>query len=185
MKRIKLVGILLVVMSAIGIMITSSASARVFLFIGTGTLLGKALATQKFVTHAGTVECTALTLTGTVPSLKTLKQKVTVSYTGCKAFGLAATVSPAEYEFNADGTVAVLKAITIKATACLVTVPSGQTVGVIKYLNKPVGHVEIEPEVTGITSSGVGAACEYAVESNGTYTGNSDLHWVGQVIVDD
>jgi hypothetical protein len=173
MQRIRLIGLAFAAVCAISAIIAASAGAAVFLANKTGLLLGKALATQKFLTHAGLVECTALTAHGTVTSLKTKKQKAIISYTGCKAFGLAAKVSPAEYEFDAEGKVTILKTITVTATGCTVTVPGGQTVGPVKYLNKVLGEIEIEPNVGGITSVGVGPACEYAEESVGTYTGNS------------
>jgi hypothetical protein len=173
MKRIKFVGLALVAVCAVSVVVASSAGAHVFEASKAGLILGKALATQKFLTHAGLIECTSLTAHGTVTSLKTLKQVAIISYSGCKAFGIAAKVSPAEYEFNADGSVVVLKTITVTATGCTVTVPGGQTLSTLTYTNKPAGEIEIVPNVTGITSSGVGAACEYASESVGTYTGAS------------
>jgi hypothetical protein len=174
MTRIRLVGLALVAVCAISVTTAASAGANpLFLSTALGKLLAKALATQKFVTHAGTVECTTLTANGSVKSLASATQLAIISYAGCKAFGLAATVSPAEYEFNANGTVLVRKPITIKATGCLVTVPAHQTLGPVQYLNKPAGEIEIEPNVTGITSSGSGVACEYEIESKGTYIGNS------------
>jgi hypothetical protein len=175
MTRIKLVGIALVAMCAIGASIAASAGASTFLLLGTtkAKILSKALATQTFVTKAGTIECTTLTSTGEATVKHSLTFEATVSYTGCKAFGLAATVSPALYEFNADGSVKVLNSITIKALGCVVTIPGGQTLSTITYTNKGLNAIELKPSVTGITSSGSGAACEYASESNGTYTGAS------------
>jgi hypothetical protein len=188
MNRIRLVGLALVAVCAIGVTTAASAGASTFLLLGatTAKLTAKALATQKFVTHAGTVECTTLTTSGEATVKHALVLRATVTYTGCKAFGLAATVSPAEYEFSADGTVTVLKAITIKATECLVTVQGGQTVGPVKYLNnKPnPGEIEIEPSVTNIMSSGTGAACAYALESIGTYTGNSLVAALGGATIE-
>jgi len=178
MNRIRLVGLALVAVCAIGVTTAASAGASTFLLLGatTGKILGKALATQKFITTAGAVECTALTAAGEVNGTHLLTVKATITYTNCKAFGLSATVSPAEYEFSADdGMVTILKTITIKATGCLVTVPGGQLLSTIQYLNnKPnPGEIEIEPNVTSIKSRGTGAACEYAEEAKGTYTGNS------------
>jgi hypothetical protein len=141
----------------------------------TGKLTSKALATQVFKTSAGNVECTALHLTsGTVETTKAMHQIVTVQYTGCTAFGSSATVSPAKYLFSADNRVNLLATITIKATACLATVPSAknQNLETIKYSNTNK-EIIIEPNVGGITSSGEGTACNYAEESKGTYTGNS------------
>jgi hypothetical protein len=175
MNRIKLVGLALVAVCAIGVTAAASAGASTFLLLNatTAKILGKALATQKFLTKAGTIECTGLTATGEVKAKHALDQISIVTYSGCKAFGLTATVSPAEYDFSADNMVTILKTITVKAVGCLVTVPGGQLLSSVTYNNKPAGEIEIVPNVTGITSSGAGAACEYASESNGTYTGAS------------
>jgi len=175
MKRIKFVGLALVAVCAISVVAAAGASAHNFTASEVGALTGKSLQTQRFHTSAGNVECTALKATGT-SALKSLTQEASVSYTGCTAFGLAAKVSTVKYLFNADGTASVLNTVTITATACTVTVPSSknQNLGLLKY--KTVGKlVELEPTVKGITSTGTGAACTYAEESNGTYGGNSNV----------
>ena len=177
MKRIRTLGIALVAVCALSVMAASSASAQLFhaVEIGSGSLTSKVLQTQKFHTAAGNVECTALHLTGgTVTALLVLVQHVTVAYTGCKAFGLAATISPALYLLSADETVALLSPITITATECTVTVPTTKNnkLSTIAYKNSGK-QIVLEPSVKNITSVGVGKACTYAEESIGTYTGTS------------
>jgi hypothetical protein len=174
MRRIRIVGLALVAVCAMSVTATAGASAHDFKASAAGKLTSKALATQKFKTAAGLVECTALHLTSGTAALLSETQTATVQYTGCKAFGLAATVSPAQYEFNANGSVKLLATITITATECTVTVPSAKNtkLSTIKYTNSNK-QIVLEPSVNNITSSGAGAGCKYAEESLGTYTGNS------------
>lgn len=175
MNRI-LVSLAFVAMSAAGFITAASAEAGLFVVTATTQILKKAHEPQKLTTHAGTVECTTDTGTGTMVALHALTLRLTDTFSGCKAFGLAATVSPAEFEFSADGTIRVLKTITIKAIQCLVTVSSAKntSLSTIKYTNVTSGVI-VQPEITGITSSGTGAACEYAEESKGTYLGRQLL----------
>jgi hypothetical protein len=180
MRRIKYVGLALVAVFAMSVV--ASASAHEFEASAPGNLTSKVLQTQTFHTAAGNVECSALHLTGgSVTQLKTGKQEATVQYTGCKAFGLAATISPALYLFDAEGSVKVLKTITITAVGCTVTVPSAKNTSLttIVYKNASGGQITLEPSVKNITSSGTGSACTYAEESLGTYTGTSDVGLVG------
>ncbi len=176
MQRIKLVGLALVAVCAIGVTSVASAGASNFLASATGALTGKALQNQKFVTKAGEVVCTTIAVSGTVKTTKATTQVATVNYTGCKAFGLAATITPAEYEFNANGSVKILNNIIITATACEVKVlaANNTSLNTVKYVNNGGGQLGINPAVKGITSEGVGAGCTYALESKGTYEGNSD-----------
>jgi hypothetical protein len=179
MKRIKFVGLALVAVCAMSASMAASAGASSFLStVASGALTGKLVSLQKFNTKAGQVECSALTVSGSVITTKATIQAATVNYTGCKAFGLAATITPASYEFNANGGVTVVKTITIKATGCTVIVPGGQKLGTVKYANSG-SEIELTPNVTGITSEGVGAACTYASESKGTYEGKSKTAVVG------
>jgi hypothetical protein len=157
-------------------MLVTGATAHTFSSNLMASLKGSADATQVFKTTAGNVECTKVAVASglTVLTLKTIK--AIVNYTGCTAFGLSATVSPADYVFDADGTASMMKEVTIKATGCEVKVPIAGNLNLhtVKYKNNGTG-VLLEPNVVGITSSGTGAACTYASESKGTYAGNSHL----------
>ena len=172
MQRFKPIGLTLAAMFALSAAVTATAGASTFLSTVTGSIKAVATQTQVFTTAAGKVECTALSATNGSAALSALTQLVVIQYSNCKAFGLAATVSPAHYLFSADnGLVTIDNQITIKATACQVTVPP-QMVYTVKILDTPLWII-FEPNVTGITSEGSGTACTYAKESKGTYTGSS------------
>ncbi len=180
MKGIRLIG--LGVLAVLALTVTAaSASAHEFIASKAGAKLeGKALSTQVFTTAAGKVECKALNVTAGETALKSETQKLTIQYKECKAFGLSAEITPAEYVFNANGTVNIQKAITIKAAGCTVTVPAQEKLGTITYKNSsPVKTITLEPSVTGIKSKGEGFACTYAEEAKGTYAGNSEIAAAG------
>jgi hypothetical protein len=175
MRNIRQLGLALVTVCAFCAMAVSSASASLFLAHPPGLLLAKALLTQVFHTHAGNVECTALKGHGEATSLRALTQELTISYTGCTAFGLAAKITTVKYLFSADnGLVTLLNTVLITATGCTVTVPSNKNTSLqtLKYLNNG-NDIIVDPEVTGIDSVGVGASCAYAEEAIGTYKGSS------------
>jgi hypothetical protein len=182
MSSIKRFRLLLLAVCAISALATSSASASVFLAHPPGgvfpvLLLALQTGNQTFTVSSGTVTCTGLKGHGIATTLSTLTQDLTIAYTGCTAFGLAAKVSPVSYRFRADnGLVTLLNTVSITAVACTVTVPStkNQSLQTVKYLN--VGReIILHSEVKGITSSGTGAACTFAEESAGKYTGSSLL----------
>lgn len=177
MKRISQSGLALVVVCALGAAFATSAMAHSFSATAMSSVKASADATNVFTTAAGKVECTKLSVTSGSTVLNALTLTATVQYTGCTAFGLSATISPAQYEFNADGTATILKEITIKATLCEVKVPTAGNSGLktIAYKQNGASAVLVEPNVTGITSSGTGTACKYASENKGTYTGNSHV----------
>jgi hypothetical protein len=178
MKHIKPIGLALVVMTAIFALSATSAGASTFLATVTGELTGKLVSLQKFQTKAGSIECTGLTVDGLESTLKTDTLKPRFQLSVCLAFALHATISPIKWLFHAHGEVSLEGRVTIKATGCEVTIPANQNLGTVKYKNVG-GEIEIEPTITGLTSEGVGAACTYAQESKGTFTGNSRIRLIG------
>ena len=177
MKRTTLTCLLFLTLT----MSTVPAGAHEFLASTTGKTTIKILATSIFTTAAGKAECTGATLLeGEVKSLKATTLTSTVQFTGCKAFGLAATVSPAKFKTTAEGNVSLLKTATVKAPACLVTIPSvkNQNLGTIKYKNTNKG-IEKVASGTAITSEGTGTACSYAQESKGTFQGDALVNLIG------
>jgi hypothetical protein len=183
MKRIRYAGLALVVVFAMSAAAAASAGAHEFSATVMGTVKGTAKATQVFTTAAGKVECSTLSVTSGQTVLASKTETATIQYSGCKAFGLSATISPATYEFNAEGSVKLAKQISIKATACQVTVPTAGNENLKSVGYKQSGtEVVIEPNVTGITSEGTGTACTYAKESKGTYTGNSSVSVAGGTV---
>jgi len=177
MKRIKLVAMSLAAVCVMSAAAASGAVAHTFTATEMGKLTAKATATQVFTVDGGkTVECTALKLTAGEAVLASLTQAATIVYSGCKSFGLSATVSTAKYLFNADGTASLENTLTITAVGCTVTVPSAKNQGLssITYSNNGK-NVKLTPSVKNITSSGSGTTCTYAEESKGTYAGASEV----------
>jgi hypothetical protein len=182
MSRIKALVLCAVAVCALSVALTAGASAAEFHAskVG-GTLKGTQLNTQKFKVTGGTVECTKAATSGKTAALLAATQLVTVVYTGCSAFGLGATVTPAQYILNANGTSVVENniTITVAAASCSITVsPSGNgTLKTVVYKNS-AGKIIEESAVTAITYTSTGGTCG-ASGNNGTYTGNNDVELEG------
>jgi len=171
MKRTTLFSLLLLTLT----MSTTSASAHEFIASTTGKTTLKMLTHTVFRTAIGTTECTgASLLSGQVTTTKSTTIVDTTLFEGCKAFGLNATVSPAKIRSSAEGTASMLNTVAVKAIGCELKIPSAknQNLHTIKYKNTNK-EIEKRAEVAGITSSGTGAACTYAEESNDTLEGDA------------
>ena len=167
---------MLVVLGAFAAVTAVGAAAHEFNSTEMGKLTLKPVGAIRFRSAGGVVECKKEQLIlGDAPlSSKTLA--ATVEFLGCTAFGLAATLSPARYELNADGTASLAHTITGKSLSCLVTFPSAKNrnLGTVKYHQLGQEIVE-EQNLARITSVGEGAGCSYAEESNGTFLDTSLL----------
>jgi len=195
MKRIRIIGLALVAVVAISAVAAASASAHEFKASeNPGTLAGKQVSNQVFETPGGTVTCKADIVSGAITALTTKKQVVKVKYSECTLFGfIGATVSEAEYEFEAEpskteGKVKILKEIKVKVKNCEVKVPAPQgPLGPIEYLNSGT-KMEVKAKVTAIKSSGIGPTGEgckdYVDETapKGKYTGNNLVEEIGGTI---
>ncbi len=168
MKHAKIV--IALALALLGAVPAAAAMAHEFNATEMGKLTLKQAGTARFRSASGVVECKSEQLIlGDAPlASKTLL--MTVEYSGCKAFGLSATLSPARYELNADGTASLVHTTTAKAIGCLVTFPSSknQNLGTVKYSQRGKEIVE-EENLAAITSLGEGASCSYAEESKGTF----------------
>jgi hypothetical protein len=168
MKHVRIVTSLVLALSAAP---ATLATAHEFNATAMGKLTLKAAGIARFRNVAGLVECKQQKLAlGDAPlASKTLQ--LTIEYSGCSAFGLAATLSPGRYELNAEGSASLLNTVTAKALSCLVTFPStkNKNLSTVKYVQTGK-EVELVQGLTKITASGVGAACLFAEESNGLFT---------------
>jgi hypothetical protein len=178
MMRTKFVGLAVVAACVIGSIVTADASAHEFLATTTGKTTAKIMTNQFVVAGPGGVECHGLhVVEGTVTTTKAQSVEVTIQNTNCTGFGFEAFVSPAHLRFNANnGLVTLLSNVTVsvKIAPCTVTFPSSKNKSLAANLYFNVGKsVELVATVKGITSFGVGAACEYAEESKGFYSGKS------------
>ncbi|HKO39338.1 MAG TPA: hypothetical protein VJU14_13320 [Solirubrobacterales bacterium] len=178
MTSLKKFGVLLAVfaLSAIG---AANASAAQFTASATGTLTGKATATQIFTVNGGQVKCSTAATSGTIKSIATGEQTVETKYSGCTAFGFATVhITPAFYNFTAGGEVHIENEITITVTgaACTITIKP-QPVGTIGYSNNG-GKIKVTPNVIGISYTSSGGLCGTS-GGNGTYTGANEIERVG------
>ncbi len=162
----------------------ANASAAEFTASATGTLTGKALATQVFTTNGGKVECTTAASSGTIAKTADTQQEVNVKYSGCTAFGFATVdISEAEYQFTAAGQVHVQNTIKITptlfgASICTVTVKPQASLGLVDFANSGASNVKVTPTVAGIIYESTGGACGSS-GINGTYVGASEVNRVG------
>lgn len=182
-----------------GLAAVASASAHEFTAtVENAKLTATALNTQVFEAGGAEglkVKCTSLEVTkGVAEGTKNVHQKATIEYKGCEESAGNLEVKPitAEYEFSAEGTVSVLKEITISTTVageCTIKVPVQSALGIITYVNSGKG-IEIKAAVTKIKSSGSGnkqTACNYTEKASeeahekegGKYKGNALVEEVG------
>ncbi|HKO37476.1 MAG TPA: hypothetical protein VJU14_03820 [Solirubrobacterales bacterium] len=151
-----------------------------FTYSATGSLTGKATATQTFTINGGQIKCTVAETSGTIVTLPPLKeQHLTTNYKGCTAFGFATVhVSSATYKLTASGAMDLTNSVTVTVTAAGCDVTFGpQTLKPISFTNNG-GRLSMIPNVTGITYTTTGGLCGSS-GSNGTFTGTSEIERVG------
>jgi len=174
MKRTIMLGLAL--LATLGVVaanaVSVSASDHEFIASKTGKTKSKQTNSQVFKTAAGTLECTGVTGTGTMTEGKQTAHKEVFTYTGCKAFGGSATMSNADFEFNANGPVKLEKSVTIVVGAgeCEIVIEP-QTVEAASYTNKTGGKVEAEAAAFKIHSKGYGNGCG-GPNTEGSYNGS-------------
>jgi hypothetical protein len=168
MKHVRIMAALVLALSAAP---AAAATAHEFNATAMGKLTLKATGIARFKNIAGLVECKQQKLASGDAVLASKTLQLTIEYSGCTAFGLAATISPGRYELNAEGSSSLLNTVTAKALACVVTFPSAKNkgLGTVKYVQTGK-EIELVQGLSGITSSGVGAACSFAEESKGLFT---------------
>jgi hypothetical protein len=186
MQRITMSGLAIVAMLVLGVF-AGSAEAHLFLWSGAvpSLLLGRGETIQKFTAVAGgeSVECQLDNVHGIIKAKATATQIATGLYSGCKQIsGITPSISPFEYEFNANETVSVLKTIIINVPGvCEIEVGPGgnQNLAAVKYLLDPASQDKallLNVNVSGIHSTikgALAAVCGGAGgHSGGAYTGN-------------
>lgn len=152
---------------------------------------------NEFITGSGTIACTGNTeVDGT--QLKGTAEKTTTTltleatYTGCKAFGVSATVNmegctyklhlveggTSPFPVNTDVVCPEGKSITITPTglACTVTIGAQTTVAGVTLTNAPGTHVSTSASVTGLSYTETGAACVTpGTRASGKFNGTATL----------
>jgi hypothetical protein len=136
-----------------------------------GGARGKQTGLQVFKTGAGNVECTTVSGAGEIKVLKATTHKETLTFSGCTGFGGGVTVTPAHFEFDANGSAKLEKKVimTPEGLGCEVLIDP-QTIEGIAYANES-GKITAEATVSKIVSKGTGGICG-AENTAGSYTGN-------------
>jgi len=164
--------------------IADGASASVFTASATGTIAGAQTTNQVFTTSSGgsnIVTCKKALTIGSITSLASAEQHITVEYAECtfaiSGFGTnPATVSPATYLLTANGEVHIKNTITISVPVlgCSTTV-SPQSRKSLSYANIS-GKLQVTSSITSISSKGSGF-CPGG--TTGTFSGSNLLERVG------
>ncbi len=174
MQRITMFGTALLATFAIVALNAASVSASGHEFYAskTGKTKSKSTNAQIFKTGSGTLECKEVTGTGEMKEGKSTAHKEVFTYSGCYAFGGDVTISPAHFEFNANGPVTLEKRmiITVGDDECEILVEP-QTVEHANYENKSGGKVEAEAVALKIHSVGAGNGCG-GNNTEGSYDGS-------------
>jgi hypothetical protein len=182
MRSLKKFGVLVAAMFAFSAIGVASASAAQFTASATGEITGKALETQVFTTSGGEVRCSSIDVTGKIEKTASPEQHLSITYTGCTAFGFPVHITVATYLFTANNTVHVNNNIVLTVTGgifgeCTITVPKQGPLGTVTYTNN-AGKIKVTPNVTGIKYTSTGGICGASGE-NGTYKGASESERVG------
>jgi hypothetical protein len=140
---------------------------------------------QKIVTPAGEVVC-GVELSASPPAERAQTLVVKATYSECKGPKESkVTVSTAELEINADGSLGVVhKAITLKLSGCAMTIPdnSGNSdLSGVTVANAGKG-IEVEAHVEDLSYESIG--CEGAKKgSNGDYGGSIEIEEEGETLL--
>ncbi len=174
MRLLKTFSVSLVAVLALGAISVTGASAHEFEASATVLALLKSHGPQLFKLGVVHLACASFNAHGSISLLKTKTEVVTGSYTGCSsAMGTVTEPINTEYEFNAEGTVAILKPIKVTIVAaglkCEVTISAQSGLKTITY-NNIGSEILMFAKVAEISSTGAGALCTYATDKTGIYT---------------
>jgi hypothetical protein len=193
MRRITKAAMALGAILALGVVFAGGAQAHTFLWTGTTPALLLILAdgVQTFTAEpgGGQVQCKHARFDGKVQKEAQETQTVVGTYTGCTAFGLAAKVSTAEYELNANETVSVINktiVIEVPTAACKIEIEPNarnKNLSKIRYLVDPnsggtrlLAHAEVE-KIHSIIVGGGTTCGQEGLHTEGVYRGLL-LAWV-------
>lgn len=178
MKSIKVFGLAFVAMIAFGAMATSALAAEA-LFSATGelptTVSGTATTNQVFKDKAGTITCTVVKLANNkVTKEKEISFETTVEYSKCTSTIGMVLKEPivADYLFDANGSVKVLKPILIDLSEiilfgeCSLTITEQLLDNAATYVNDGA-HLLVEGKAAKINTEN---SC--LGKEEGTYEGN-------------
>jgi hypothetical protein len=162
--------------------VSVSANGHEFVANKTGKTTSKGTNRQIFKTGAGTIECTTVTGTGKIEALSFGTHKEVLTYSGCTGFGTTLNITPAHFEFNANETATLEKAVTISSESltCKVVVEP-QTLNNVAYTNSS-GKLIATATVTGIHSLPTGGKCGSKENAEGSYSGSIEAELEGGTV---
>jgi len=174
MQRITIMGLTMLATFAIVCVgaVSVSASGSEFIASTTGKVKDKQTNVQVFkLGSGGSVECAEVTGYGEITELKSVTNKEVLTYSGCSGGG-PVKVSPAYFEFNANGSAKLEKTVTVVAeggAGCEVVLEP-QTLEKVAYSNTSSG-ITATAKVKNVHSKGTGGGCG-TTNTEDTYTGS-------------
>ncbi len=162
-----------------------------FLF-GIAPLKALAVGTQVMHLNGGGVECTKATGEVEVHTTKASTQPIAITYSGCVAFGVAATITGAEYEIYANGAIGVTsKGLVIRSAVgnCSIKIQGGgsnKTLESVIYSKSGTKETAAVATVSvkGIHYESSGGICGSS-GTNGLYNGRLELLQIGHSVADE
>jgi hypothetical protein len=141
---------------------------------------------QTISATAGSVSCDS-TFIGDASAERQTAVVLAVKYSECEAFGLKATVSSTELEFNTEGTMSIVgKSIVVDvAGLCTVTIPAGSSNKDLKSVAFADDGEDIKEEAAakGMSYEPSGGVCgTKKLETNGSYAGEAEIGEEGKTV---
>jgi len=174
-------------------MAASASAAEFHSEAATTTIDGSQKTKIKFVTEAGTVECSGVSFSGTQSGATAKSVTVTPSYSGCTAFGFATAhveVTGCTMTFNSDTSSSlncgatghiIITPTFIIGSVCTVTIGGNQSFGkgAVEYTNvgNPKKSIRMHLKHHGLVyiSSGNTSCGSEGTHSDGTMEGSVEL----------
>jgi len=196
-RHVKVLGLALVAVFALGATLASGASAFSFHFNskspdGHTIVKGTQIGIHKITTTAGEITCEEASVTGTMTETTATDITLTPTYSKCHInfFGskVSATINMngCQYTLTSHQTVGgatlaankhlvnCTKAMEVVAAGCTIKINTGQTIGGLTIANG-AGDIVVTTNSTGIAYSHSGFTCGTGSGTTGTYKGETTL----------
>ena len=179
-RRITLAGVVLLGVCAIvgASAVSVSAVGHEFVASATGKTKGEGVTIQRLKTGAGLIECATVAGSGEITGTKSETHKEVLTFSNCTGFSNKVKVTPADFQFNANGPAKLENTVEIKPEnlSCEVFVEP-QTVESLSYEGISGGKLKSVASITKIKAKGTGGTCGGNTEA--TYTGTIDAELEG------
>jgi hypothetical protein len=167
LKRIVMLGMIVLGAAAIAGAGAMSVSAQSHEFIASKT--GKTKSTggvQRFKTNSGTIECSKVTGSGEITATHSTTHKEVLNFQECTGFGKLLVISPAHFEYNANGPAKLESQVTITSASlpCEILIEP-QTVESLAY-ETTSGDLKSKASITHVKILGTGEICGGEAEAS-------------------